>query len=588
MKFVLERVVGLDQVNTLPGWEDVTDDVVDAILEEAAKLAGEVLSPLNASGDREGARWSDGGVTTPKGFKEAYWQYVNAGWGNILSPTAYGGQGLPHLVATPVEEMWGSSNLAFKLCPMLTQGAIEAIDHVGPDELRTRFLPNMVSGKWTGTMNLTEPQAGSDLSLVRTRATPQADGTYRLKGQKIFITYGEHDYTENIVHLVLARIEGAPEGVKGISLFAVPKFLVNADGTLGARNDVRCVSIEHKLGIHASPTAVMAYGEKDGAVGYLVGEAHRGLEYMFIMMNAARLSVGLEGVAIAERAYQRALAWSRERLQGRPLGAQGVKTAPIVHHPDVKRMLLTMKATTEAARALAYWVSAILDRARKHPDEAERRRCQAMVDLLIPVVKGWSTEMGVEVASLGIQVHGGMGFIEETGAAQHLRDARITTIYEGTTGIQANDLVGRKMGREEGRTALAFAQLMDATLADLAKSGDEGVRAIEGPMREAVRHLRETVRWVAATYPANPAAVGAGSVYVLKLLGITAGGWMLARSAEVAARDLAAGRGDADHLRGKILTARFFGDHMMAQVAALAAAATRGADSVLSVEEALL
>src|ERR1700716_241764 len=473
MQFVLKHVVGLDQVNTLPGWEEVTEDVVDAILEEAGKLAAEVLSPLNGTGDRTGSKWKDGVVTTPPGFKEAYWQYVNAGWGNGQSPEKYGGQGLPHLLATPIEEMWGSANLAFKLCPMLTQGAIEAIAHVGPDTLRAKFLPNMVSGKWTGTMNLTEPQAGSDLSLVRTKATPQADGSYKLKGQKIFITYGEHDYTENIVHLVLARIDGAPEGVKGISLFAVPKFNVNADGSLGTRNDVKCVSTEAKLGIHARPTAVMAYGEKDGAIGYIVGEPHRGLEYMFIMMNAARLSVGLEGVAVAERAFQRALAWSRERLQGRPIGVQGAaRTAPIVQHPDVKRMLLTMKSTTEAMRALAYWTSAVLDRARKHPDEAERRRAQAMVDLLIPVVKGWSTEMGIEVATLGIQVHGGMGFIEETGAAQHLRDARITTIYEGTTGIQANDLVGRKMGREEGRTALALIGEIDQLLPTLSSSAD--------------------------------------------------------------------------------------------------------------------
>src|SRR5438270_7642554 len=370
MRFVLNHLVGLDQVNTLPGWEEVTDDVVDAILEEAGKLASEVLSPLNGPGDRVGAKWNDGVVTMPAGFRDAYWQYVNSGWGNIHSPAEYGGQGLPHLVATPVEEMWASANLAFKLCPMLTQGAIAAISQVGPDAIRQKFLPNMVSGKWTGTMNLTEPQAGSDLSLVRTRATPQADGTYKLKGQKIFITYGEHDYTENIVHLVLARIDGAPEGVKGISLFVVPKFIPKADGTPGARNDVKCVSIEHKLGIHASPTAVMAYGEKEGAQGWLVGEANRGLEYMFIMMNAARLSVGLEGVAVAERAYPRALGWSRERLQVKPVGVQGAaRTAPIVQHPDVKRMLLTMKSTTEAMRALAYWTSAILDRARKHPDE---------------------------------------------------------------------------------------------------------------------------------------------------------------------------------------------------------------------------
>jgi alkylation response protein AidB-like acyl-CoA dehydrogenase len=588
MRFVLKHVVGLDQVNKLPGWEEVTEDIVDAILEEAGRLASEVLSPLNATGDKAGATWKDGVVTTAPGFKDAYQQYCSAGWNNILSPSDYGGQGLPHLIATPVEEMWGAANLAFKLCPMLTQGAIEAIHHVGPDAVRDKFLPNMVSGKWTGTMNLTEPQAGSDLSLVRTKATPQADGTFRVKGQKIFITYGEHDYTENIVHLVLARIDGAPEGVKGISLFAVPKFNVNADGSLGARNDVKCVSIEHKLGIHASPTAVMAYGEKDGAVGHLVGEAHRGLEYMFIMMNAARLSVGLEGVAVAERAYQRALAWSRERMQGKPVGVPGAKTSPIVQHPDVKRMLLTMKSTTEAMRALAYWTSALLDRARVHPDEAERRRAQALVDLLIPVVKGWSTEMGIEVASLGIQVHGGMGFIEETGAAQHLRDARITTIYEGTTGIQANDLVGRKMGREEGRTALALIAEMEKTVPQLAASSDAGLRDIGEALRVAIESMRSTVAWVSKTFGAQPAAVAAASVYVLKLMGIALGGWMLARSAQIASDQLAQGEGDADFLKGKILTARFFADHVMAQAPALAAAATRGAESVLAVEEALL
>jgi 3-(methylthio)propanoyl-CoA dehydrogenase len=588
MQFVLKHVVGLDQVNTLPGWEEVTADLVDAILEEAGKLASEVLSPLNVSGDREGAVWKDGVVTMPRGFKDAYQQYVNAGWNNILSSTKYGGQGLPHLIATPVEEMWGAANLAFKLCPMLTQGAIEAITYVGPDALREKFLPNMVSGKWTGTMNLTEPQAGSDLSLVRTKATPAADGTYRIKGQKIFITYGEHDYTENIVHLVLARIDGAPEGVKGISLFAVPKFNVNADGSLGSRNDVKCVSIEHKLGIHASPTAVMVYGEKDGALGHLVGEANRGLEYMFIMMNAARLSVGLEGVAVAERSYQRALAWSRERLQGKPAGVQGARTAPIIQHPDVKRMLLTMKSTTEAMRALAYWTSAMLDRARHHADENERRRAQALVDFLIPVVKGWSTEMGIEIASLGIQVHGGMGFIEETGAAQYLRDARITTIYEGTTGIQANDLVGRKMGREEGRTALGLIAEIDKLVPQLAASHDANLKAIGDALGAAAGKLRETVQWVAKTFATNPAAVAAGSVYVLKLMGIGLGGWMLARSADIASHQLEKGEGDADFLRGKILTARFFADHVLSQASSLSLAVTRGSGSVLAMEEALL
>jgi len=587
MQFVLKHLVGLDQVNTLPGWEDVTEDVVDAILEEAGKLAGEVLSPLNATGDRQGCKWNDGVVTTPKGFKDAYFQYVNAGWGNILSPTRYGGQGLPHMLATPVEEMWGSANLAFKLCPMLTQGAIEAIEYVGPDSLREKYLPNMISGKWTGTMNLTEPQAGSDLSLVRTKATPQGDGAYRLTGQKIFITYGEHDYTENIIHLVLARIDGAPEGVKGISLFVVPKFLLKADGTVGERNDVKCVSIEHKMGIHASPTAVMAYGEKGGATGYLVGEANRGLEYMFIMMNAARLSVGLEGVAVAERAYQRALGWSRERLQGRPAGGN-VKTAPIVQHPDVKRMLLTMKSITEASRALAYWTSAILDRARKHSDEAERKRSQALVDFLIPIVKGWSTENGIDVASLGIQVHGGMGFIEETGAAQHLRDARITTIYEGTTGIQANDLVGRKMERVGGRTALGLLAEIDQVFAKLGNSGDLNLKGIGVALGTANTSARDAVQWTAKTFGTNPGAVAAGSTYILKLLGITLGGWMLARSAEIAARQLAEGQGDAAFLKSKILTARFFAEHLLPQAPALAIAAIQGGDSVLAVEEAML
>src|SRR4051812_28683581 len=589
MQFVLKHVVGLDQVNTLPGWEDVTEDVVDAILEEAGKLASEVLSPLNATGDRAGAKWKDGDVTMPAGFKEAYRQYVQAGWGNIMSPPEFGGQGLPHMIATPVEEMWGAANLAFKLCPMLTQGAIEAISHVGPDSLRKTYLPKMVSGEWTGTMNLTEPQAGSDLSLVRTKATPQKDGSYQLKGQKIFITYGEHDYTENIVHLVLGRIDSAPEGVKGISLFVVPKFIPKADGTPGDRNDVKCASIEHKLGIHASPTAVMIYGEHDGAVGYLVGEANRGLEYMFIMMNAARLSVGLEGVAVAERAYQRALAWSRERLQGRPVGVQGAaRTAPIVQHPDVKRMLLTMKSTTEAMRALAYWTSAILDRARKHPDEAERRRCQAMVDLLIPVVKGWSTENGIDVASLGIQVHGGMGFIEETGAAQHLRDARITTIYEGTTGIQANDLVGRKVGREQGRTALALMAEMDRDAAELSSLKNVHLSVIADRFTAAVPRLREATQWIVESYAGNPAAVAAGSVYYLKLMGITLGGWMMARSALIAARQLEANEGDAAFLRAKLLTARFYADHLLPQAMSLSAAVMRGAESVLAVEEALL
>ncbi|MBL0140741.1 MAG: acyl-CoA dehydrogenase [Betaproteobacteria bacterium] len=586
MQFVLEHVVGLDQVNTLPGCDEVTQDVVDAILEEAAKFAGEVLSPLNAIGDKVGATFKDGEVTTPPGFKEAYRQFVEGGWGSIITPPEFGGQGLPHLLSTPIEEMWGSANIAFKLCPMLTVGAIEALHSNASSELKQRFLPHMVSGQWTGTMNLTEPQAGSDLSLVRAKAVPQADGTFGITGQKIFITYGEQDYTENIVHAVLARIEGAPEGVKGISLFVVPKVLVKADGSLGERNSVKCVSIEHKMGIHASPTAVMAY---DNATGHLVGEANRGLEYMFVMMNAARLGVGLEGVSLSERAYQRARDWAKDRLQGRPVGVAGAaKTAPIIQHPDVKRMLLTMKASAEATRALAYQVSALLDRAHRHPDDAERRHCQTLVDLLIPVVKGWSTETAIEVASLGIQVHGGMGFIEETGAAQYLRDARISTIYEGTTGIQANDLVGRKVGREAGVTMKALIVEMRGIVAELAGSDDAELRVIGGRQAKALDALERATDWIVTVFPTDPGAVAAGSVYYLKLCGLAIGGWMMARAAVAATKLAAAGQGDAEFLRGKRLTARFYADHFLPQVDALAETFVSGGQLVRAAEEALL
>ena len=582
MQFVLKHVVGLDQVNTLPGWDEVTDDVVDAVLEEAAKFAGEVLSPLNATGDKVGAAWKDGAVTTPPGFKDAYWQFVNGGWGNVIAPVEYGGQGLPGTLATPIEEMWASANLAFKLCPMLTQGAVESLHRNASEAMQRRFLPRMVTGEWAGTMNLTEPQAGSDLSQVRTKAVPQADGTYRITGQKIFITYGDQDFTANIIHLVLARIEGAPEGVKGISLFVVPKVQVKDDGSLGDRNGVNCVSIEHKMGIHASPTAVMAY---ENSVGYLVGEANRGLEYMFVMMNAARLGVGLEGVAISERAYQRALEWSRERVQGRPLGVPGApKTAPIIQHPDVRRMLLTMKSLAEATRALAYQVSALLDRARAHPDEAERHRCQGLVDLLIPVVKGWSTEVGIDAASLGVQVHGGMGFIEETGAAQHLRDSRISTIYEGTTGIQANDLVGRKVGREGGATAKRLVQEMRKTLAAL-QAEDADLRAIGQRLAGAIDAFERATDWIVLQYPANPGAVAAGSVYYLMLAGYTIGGWMMARAALAAAALQEAGEGDPAFLKSKRLTARFFADHHMPKAASLAESVMGGAESVLAADE---
>ena len=593
MNFLLEHVIGLAQIARLPGCEEVTPDLVSAIFEEAGKFSKEVLAPLNRSGDIEGASIVGNVVTTPKGFKEAYRQYIEGGWSLIAGPVEYGGQGLPHIVSTPVSEMLGSANMAFKLCPLLTGGAVEAVVSHGSTALKDKFLPKMVAGEWTGTMNLTEPQAGSDLAMVRTKAIPQPDGTYKLTGQKIFITYGEHDYTDNIVHLVLARIDGAPEGVKGISLFIVPKFLLNADGSVGARNDVKCVSIEHKLGIHGSPTCVMVFGDAGGATGYVMGEPNRGIEYMFVMMNAARLGVGLEGVSIAERAYQHALVWARERVQGRPvtpvpasLGASP-KAVPIIFHPDVKRMLLTMRAYAEATRALTYYTSACLDIAERSTDEQQKRSNQALVELLIPIVKGWSTEAGIEVTSLGIQVHGGMGYIEETGAAQYYRDSRISAIYEGTTGIQANDLVGRKVGREGGRTALALIVEMEKLPALLLAANDANLTAVAAQLTASLNSAKRATEWIAIMFPNNPAAVFAGAVHYLKLMGTVGGGWMMARAALAAAIQIKAGEGDADYLRAKIMTTRFYADHILTMAPAFANALILGADSVLQMEEAL-
>jgi alkylation response protein AidB-like acyl-CoA dehydrogenase len=577
MKFVLQELAGLAEVGKLPGCEEATPDTVDAILEGASKFASQVLDPINYSGDREGSKWSGGEVTTPSGFKEAYRQYVEAGWGALPVGAQWGGQGLPKLVATPVEEMWCSANMSFSLCPMLTQGAIHALELRGAPALQKTFLPKMASGEWTGTMNLTEPQAGSDLALLKTRAVREGDH-YRISGQKIFITFGEHDYTDNIVHLVLARTPDAPEGVKGISLFVVPKFLVDADGSLGARNGVACASIEHKLGIHGSPTAVMVF---ENALGYLVGEENKGLATMFVMMNAARFAVGLEGVAIAERAFQRALAYARERLQGRDLHGGG--TVPIIRHPDVRRMLMLMKSQTEAMRALAYVVAAALDVAARHPDEKMRQQNQAFVDLMIPVVKGWSTETGIEVASLGVQVHGGMGFIEETGAAQHLRDARITTIYEGTTGIQANDLVGRKIAREGGATARAWLEHLKAFDAELAKSGNADVKAIRGALAAGAAAVGESVDYIVANAGKDVMATFAGAVPFLRLMGVVAGGWQMARAALAAERNL--GSGDKAFLEAKIATARFYADHVLVQASGLRDTVVKGSAAVMAVPE---
>ncbi|MBS3916092.1 MAG: acyl-CoA dehydrogenase, partial [Sulfuritalea sp.] len=543
MHFVLRELAGIDQVGKLPGYEEATPDTIDAILEEAGKFATGVLSPINTSGDHEGAKWHDSNVTMPQGFKEAYRQFVENGWNGIGCEPEYGGQGMPKVVVAAVQEMWKASNMAFSLCPLLTTGAIEAIVLNGSPDLKQTYLPKMIEGSWTGTMNLTEPQAGSDLALVRSRAVPQGDGTYRIFGQKIFITYGEHDMTDNIVHLVLARTPDAPEGVKGISLFVVPKFLLNADGTPGTRNDVRCVSIEHKLGIHASPTAVLAYGDNGGATGYLVGKENEGLKYMFVMMNAARFAVGLEGVAIADRAYQRALEYARERVQGRDL-VEGGGAVPIIRHPDIRRMLMLMKSQTEAMRALAYVVAAAHDAAMRHPDPEERKRNHAFVDLMIPVVKGWSTETGIDVASLGVQIHGGMGFIEETGAAQYLRDARITTIYEGTTGIQANDLIGRKIAREGGATIKAVVGIMQQVDATLAKQPGEDFAAIHAGFSRGVAAVAEAATYIATNFSQDIKGVHVGAVPFLRLMGIVSGGWQLARAALVAQAKIAAGDKD--------------------------------------------
>ncbi len=584
MLFVMNELAGLREVSQLPGCEDATPETVQAVLEENARFCSEVVAPLNVIGDREPSSWQDGEVTTTKGFREAFKAFGEAGWQGVQHPVDFGGQGLPKLVATACIEMLNSANLSFALCPLLTDGAIEALMTAGSDAQKNTYLENLISGKWTGTMNLTEPQAGSDLALVRTKAVPQGDGSYKLFGTKIFITYGEHDMAENIVHLVLARTPDAPEGVKGISLFVVPKFLVNADGTVGTRNDVHCVSIEHKLGIKASPTAVLQFGDHGGAIGTLIGEENRGLEYMFIMMNAARFAVGMQGVGVAQRAYQKAVEYAKDRVQSRDLAGSAGPVA-IIHQPDVRRMLMSMRAQTEAARALAYVTAAALDAAHHHPDEATRKSNQAFYEYMVPVVKGWSTELSVDVASTGVQVHGGMGFIEETGAAQYYRDARILPIYEGTTAIQANDLVGRKTARDGGATAQAIIVQVRQTEADLARSPSNELAAIGSRLGSAVSALEQVVGYVAAHARSDVKAVFAGSVLYLKLTGIVLGGWQMARAAAIAEQKLQTGGGDADFLRAKIVTARFFADHFLAQAEGMRTAIMEGSAGVLALTE---
>ncbi|GAB4570287.1 MAG: acyl-CoA dehydrogenase [Rhizobacter sp.] len=580
MLFCMKELAGLDAVSQLPGFEDAGLETAQAVLEECAKFNEGVLAPLNFEGDKNPSYWKDGKVFTTPGFKDAFRQFGEGGWQGLQHPGDFGGQGLPKTIGSACIEMLNSANMSFALCPLLTDGAIEALLTAGSPEQQATYLPNMISGKWTGTMNLTEPQAGSDLALVRTRAEPQPDGTYKIFGTKIFITYGEHDMAENIVHLVLARVVGAPEGVKGISLFVVPKFMVKADGSLGERNDAHCVSIEHKLGIKASPTAVLQFGDHGGAIGTLVGQENRGLEYMFIMMNAARYAVGIQGIAVAERSYQKAVQYAKDRVQSRPVDGSIAASAPIIHHPDVKRMLMTMRAQIEGCRAMAITAASAYDAAHAHPDAEVRKQNQAFYEFMVPLVKGYSTEMSLEVTSLGVQVHGGMGFIEETGAAQHYRDAKILTIYEGTTAIQANDLVGRKTARDGGQTAKGIAKQIAVTEAELAKRDSVAARSVLKRLSAARVAFEQVVDFVAAGTKGNPNAVFAGSVPYLMLAGNVMAGWQLARALLVAESQLKAGEGDAAFLTAKVTTARFYADHILSRVPGVRDAIVEGADSV--------
>jgi alkylation response protein AidB-like acyl-CoA dehydrogenase len=588
MQFALRELAGIEEVAKLPGCED-TMDVLDSILEEAAAFAAGVLDPLNRVADKEGCTFADGKVVTPKGFKEAYKKFADAGWIGLPVPAEYGGQGLPQVLLGPTLEMWNAANIGFANGPLLNQGAIEAIELKGSEEQKRAFIPNLVSGKWTGTMCLTEPQAGSDLAQVRTKAVPDVAGgdRFRLTGQKIFITFGEHDMAENIVHLVLARLPDAPEGTKGISLFIVPKFAVNDDGSLGEANEVVCAGIEHKLGINGNPTCTMSIGEgAKGSIGYLVGEANRGLEYMFVMMNAARFSVGVQGIALADRAYQSALEYAKERVQGRDLRPGGSKAPEaIVKHPDVRRMLMWQKATIEAMRGLAYVTAASMDYALRHPDEKVRKEHRAFVELMIPVVKGWCTENAVDLCSTALQVFGGMGYIEETGIAQQYRDVRIITIYEGTTGIQALDLIGRKLIRDMGATATAVGAKIQAVAKTCSASDNADVRGIGEALGASLASLNEASQWIGMNAMADLHKAFACSVPYLKFWGVVAGGWQMARAAMIASEKIAAGDAESEFYRAKLATAKFYATHVLSQSAWYARQIMDGSDDVMSVTE---
>jgi alkylation response protein AidB-like acyl-CoA dehydrogenase len=584
MRFVLEELLGGARALAAPQLADYSDELAQSVLEEAGRFAQDVLEPLNQPGDQHGARWTPEGVIAAPGFREAYQKFVAGGWPALGAAPEFGGTSVPRVLVTAVGEFWGSANLAFKLGPMLTQAGVHALELCGSQAQKERYLGRMVSGEWTGTMVLTEPQAGSDLGQVRTRAAPEGDH-YRLFGQKIFITWGDHDLTPNTIHLLLARIDGAPAGVRGISLFIVPKFLLNADGSLGERNEVRCLSIEHKLGIHASPTCVLAFGEEKGAVAHLIGEPGRGLEYMFIMMNSARLSVGSEGYAVGERAFQRAAEWARTRVQGRPPVASAAGPLPIIHHPDVKRMLLMMKAQTEASRALALYAALQFDLAEYGTEPEARAAAGARGELLTPIVKGWCTEVGNEVAALGVQVHGGMGFIEETGAAQYVRDVRITTIYEGTTGIQSNDLIGRKLGRDGGAAMVALLRDMEQDLR-VPGAADAAARQVRQATLEAVGELAKATHALLTSLSTRAEAGMAVSVPYLKLCGYVIAGWLMARSADLAAAKLEGP--EREFYAAKLRTAAFYAAQVLPTAVALARVVESGGASVVETDAALI
>lgn len=584
--FNIEHLARIDEdVATLPGFEDKGLETAQAVLEACAQFNQDVIAPLNKKGDEEPPTLAPGGVVTATaGFKEAYEQFTDGGWQGVQHPEEFGGQNMPKTIGAACAEICQTANMGFALCPMLTDGFIEALLIAGSDELKQTYLPNLVSGKWTGTMNLTEPQAGSDLALLRARAEKQADGTYKIWGNKIFITWGEHNLTENIIHLVLARVDGAPEGIKGISLFVVPKFMVEDGGGLkaGDRNDVYCVGLEHKLGIHGSATASLNFGDNGGAVGYLVGQENFGLNYMFVMMNSARYSVGVEGVAMGERAYQQAVGYARERVQSRPVDGSVKGSATIIHHPDIRRMLMTIRAVTEGCRAMASVAAATFDIAHHHPDEAVRKDKQSMYEFFVPLVKGYPTEMSLETTSLGIQVHGGMGFVEETGAAQYYRDARILPIYEGTTCIQANDLLGRKTARDGGEFARSVAAQIEATEKELEASGTADAKSVARNLGLARKAFLESVEFLAAKFKPEPNAAYGGAVPFLMLTGNLVCGWLLGKSLLVAEKQAAAGN-DPEFMKAKVATARFYAEHLLPRTLAQRNAIVDGAESVMQI-----